>query len=233
VAAASGDVIAFLDDDALASPDWLAQLNRGYAAPDVIGVGGSIDPLWQSGMPAWFPAEFGWVVGCTYLGLPAKPGPVRNLIGCNMSFHRRVFEGLGGFRLGYGCDETDFCIQIRQKWPQEVLLYLPQARVQHRVPRDRASLGYFRSRCYFEGRSKAVVSKLVGARDGLASERAYTFRTLPLGIRRGLSDTIFRRDWSGLARSSAIALGLASTAAGYLSGVVSLADAARERGWEL
>ena len=233
VDAARGEVIAFLDDDAAASPQWLEGIHQGYQDPNVAGVGGTIEPMWESGKPRWFPEEFGWVVGCTYLGMPTEEKPVRNLIGCNMSFRQKIFDELGGFRLGYGCDETEFCIRILQHWPQKLLLYRPQASVQYRVPGDRANLNYFRTRCYFEGRSKAVISWLVGARDGLASERAYTFSTLPRGILRGFSDALLRQDVYGLGRSAAIAFGLAATAAGYLSGKLSVAEAARERGWEL
>src|SRR5512133_2496292 len=63
IAAALGDVLAFMDEDAAAHPDWLAQLQRLYADPQVMGVGGRILPKWLSGRPAWFPAEFEWVVG--------------------------------------------------------------------------------------------------------------------------------------------------------------------------
>src|SRR5205085_69247 len=73
-----------------------------YANLEVIGVGGTVEPLWLHGRPPWFPPEFDWVVGCTYCGMPEVAGPVRNLIGCNMSFRREVFEGVGGFRSGIG-----------------------------------------------------------------------------------------------------------------------------------
>jgi glycosyltransferase involved in cell wall biosynthesis len=229
IAVAQGEVIAFLDEDAVAAPDWLEQLSAGYKDPLVLGVGGAIEPMWLDGRPNWFPEEFNWVVGCTYRGMPWTTAPVRNLIGCNMSFRRRVFEAISGFRSGIGrvgirpvgCEETEFCIRAGQRWPQGVLLYEPRARVHHRVPTSRARWSYFRSRCYAEGLSKALVSRFVGARDGLASERTYTWRTLPHGVIRGLIDTLLRRDPAGLARAAAIIAGLAVTTAGYLAGTVS------------
>jgi len=231
IATARGSVIAFLDDDAVAAPDWLERFRNGYTDANIVGVGGAIEPLWSAGRPTWFPEEFDWVVGCTYRGMPDSTAPVRNLIGANMSFRREVFEELGGFRLGYGCDETDFCIQVRQRWPQKVLLYNPEARVLHRVPASRASWDYFRTRCYFEGGSKAVVSWLVGAQDGLSSERIYTFRTLPWGAIRGFADTILSRNRYGLARAGAITAGLAITTFGYLIGRMFVRNEARKRGW--
>lgn len=231
VAAAHGAIIAFLDDDAIAAPDWLEQLQAAFHNNDVLGVGGAIEPMWLDGQPVWFPTEFNWVIGASYRGMPETITPVRNLFGCNMAFRREVFATLGGFRLGYGCDETEFCIRARQHWPEKVLLYNPQAKVQHKVPASRGRWRYFRTRCYFEGRSKAVVSWLVGRQAGLASERSYTLWTLPGGILRGLADAVLAKDHAGLARATAILAGLAITTAGYLTGTLSVEQAARERGW--
>jgi glucosyl-dolichyl phosphate glucuronosyltransferase len=227
VAAARGAIIAFLDDDATAAPDWLEQLLAGYSSPNVLGVGGAIEPQWHSRRPRWFPEEFDWVVGCTYLGMPREAGPVRNLIGCNMSFRREVFAHIGGFRdqIGRvgarpsGCDETELCIRLRQRLPHALLLYNPLARVHHDVTAARARWGYFRARCLLEGRSKALVARLVGAGAGSATERAYALRTLPRGVARGVVDTLVHCDPGGLARAGAITLGLAITSAGYLQGM--------------
>ncbi|HEY3062705.1 MAG TPA: glycosyltransferase [Chloroflexota bacterium] len=216
IAMATGDVVAFLDDDAAADPDWLGRLLAPYANARVFGVGGYIEPAWTSPPPAWFPDEFRWVVGCSYRGLPAHGGAVRNLIGANMSLRRLVFDEVGGFRgeLGHqgttagGDEETELCIRVRQRWPDAVLWYEPTARVRHHVPASRTTWSYFRTRCFAEGLNKARVARFVGAADGLASERAYTLATLPSGMARALS--------RGQAiRAVAIALGLMVTVAGY------------------
>jgi len=241
VAAAQGAVIAFLDEDAIAAPDWLAQLLNGYEDPHVLGVGGTIEPLWQTARPRWFPAEFDWVVGCSYRGLPQTATAVRNLIGCNMSFRREVFKVVGGFRseigrvgtLPVGCEETELCIRIKQHWPQHTLRYEPQARVRHRVPASRANWRYFSSRCYAEGRSKALVSQFVGAKDGLSAERTYTLHTLPGGILQGLADLILRGDLTGVARAGAIGAGLLTTAAGYVIGTWSKRSVAIDRVYQV
>ena len=93
-----------------------------------MGVGGAIAPVWCGERPKWFPEEFHWIVGCSYRGMPRTPAAVRNLFGCNMSFRREAFDALGGFRLGYGCDETEFCIRLQQRWPHKVVLYNPRSR---------------------------------------------------------------------------------------------------------
>jgi len=204
----------------------LSRLCRHYDDAAVHGVGGKITPNWVSERPFWFPPEFDWVVGCTYLGMPETAAPVRNLIGCNMSFRRELFTEIGGFRDGIGrigtlpvgCEETELCIRAHQKWPERKLLYEPQAKVLHRVPAERGQWRYFRSRCYAEGISKALVTGLVGAQDGLSNERQYTLRTLPAGVWKGMADGFRAQRRGGPQRAAAIICGLTFTACGYLAG---------------
>lgn len=228
LALAQGKIIAFLDDDTLASPDWLKLLCEGFSDARVLGVGGTVHPLWQDQAPAWLPEEFYWVVGCTYRGLPGTVTAIRNPIGANMSFRREVFETVGGFRndigrvgtLPAGCEETELCIRAAQHWPERMFLYQPDAYVSHRVIESRTRWRYFCSRCYAEGLSKAVVTRYVGMKDTLSSETIYILKTLPLGLMRNLLDTLLHRDMSALLRVGVIIAGLAVTTAGYLVGSI-------------
>jgi glucosyl-dolichyl phosphate glucuronosyltransferase len=225
IRAARGSVIAFLDDDASAAPDWLHQLAAAYAEDDVIGVGGSAEASWDTGRPRWFPTEFDWVVGCSYRGLPTRRAIVRNPLGCNMSFRHEAFRIAGDFsplvgRVGtvpVGCEETEFCIRLAGMAPGRVIVYEPAARVSHRVPAARATWRYFRSRCISEGVSKAIVSDLAGSNRALASERRYATRTLPIGVVRALGRGLVELDPAAPMRAAAIVGGLLFTAAGYLS----------------
>jgi glycosyltransferase involved in cell wall biosynthesis len=236
IALARGDVIAFLDDDAFAAPEWLERLAAGYTRPEVLGVGGAVEPRWAGGRPRGFPTEFDWVVGCTYRGLPTSTEPVRNLIGANMSFRREVFDGTLTFRAGIGrvgaqpegCEETELCIRARRGRPGAVLLYDPSARVAHRVPRQRAGWRYFRARCFAEGVSKARVAAAAGRRDGLASERSYARRTLPAGVGHGLRD-LLGGDVTGALRAAGIVAGLAMTTLGFVVGTLRVRRATRRR----
>jgi GT2 family glycosyltransferase len=229
IAVVQADVIAFLDDDAVAPPEWLTYLSQGFKDSSVVGVGGSIEPAWVTGRPGWFPEEFDWVVGCTYRGMPRAVGPIRNLIGANMSFRREIFSEVGGFRSGIGrvgtlpvgCEETEFCIRVHQRFPEAKLLYEPRARIFHQVPPHRGTWSYYLRRCYAEGRSKTMVAQHVGMADGLASERHYTVRTLPAGVARGLTDTVRHASPLGTARAAAIVAGLVVTTTGFVVSQVS------------
>jgi glycosyltransferase involved in cell wall biosynthesis len=225
VAVARGALVAFLDDDALAHPGWLAALTEPFEDPAILGTGGIAAPAWESARPAWMPEEFLWVVGCSYRGLPEQPAEIRNPIGANMAFRRDVLLASGGFtdgigRIGrtpLGCEETELSVRARKLTGGRVL-HLPASGVSHRVTPERATWRYFRRRCWAEGLSKAMVRASVGADAALASERGYVLRTLPTGIWRGLRAS-FRGELAGLARAVAIVAGLTITTAGFLYGI--------------
>lgn len=224
----TGRIVAFLDDDATAENDWVLELAAGYADPSVIGVGGVSEPEWVAGRPPWFPPEFDWVVGCSYRGLPTRTAAVRNMIGSNMSLRRDVFVEIGGFdpsvgRVGanpVGCEETELCIRATTRWPMTRIIHEPRARVHHTVPADRGTWRYFVARCFAEGRSKAQVTRLSGARAGLESERAYTARVLPRGVLSRIRRAMTGRRVGPLQSAAAILAGLGCTVAGYAVGLV-------------
>lgn len=230
--AATSPHVAFLDDDAEASARWLEILAGSYDDPDVAGVGGSTSPVWDGGRPTWFPHEFDWVVGSAYRGMPLRRQEVRNLWGGNMSFRRDLILEIGGFRIGYSCDDTELCIRLRQRWPEKRFVLVPEAQVAHHVDRSRLTVRRFLSRCYFEGGSKAVISRLVGAQDALASERQYAREVLPRGVRQELVEFLTGRNRAAIARAGMILAGLASTTAGYGVGQFAPARAAAKRGWD-
>jgi glycosyltransferase involved in cell wall biosynthesis len=226
VSVSSGTIVAFLDDDAWANERWVEQLRRHYQDRMVLGVGGSATPDWEAERPRWFPEEFDWVVGCSYRGLPTTAAPVRNFLGCNMSFRRSAFGVAGGFDPGLGRagdrpvgdEETEFCIRLSTRIPGALLVYEPAANVSHLVPAARARWRYFLSRCYSEGLSKAAVTRLAGASAGLATERRYVVRTLPAAIGRDLWSAIRMREPAYLRQAGAVCAGLLMTVAGYAVG---------------
>ncbi len=239
-AATQGTILAFLDDDAIAHADWLENLTACYTNPDVAGTGGKIEPRWSEKCPSWFPNEFNWVIGCSYRGLPTEITPVRNVIGANMSVRKEIFTLIGGFRESFGNkkgtstgqtgskwlhhhagdEETEFCMRATQQLPGSKWLYTPLAVVQHCVPPRRARWRFFLWRCYDEGLGKASLAKLHNTQTALSSERTYTFKVLPTGVRQGLADTFLRFDVTGVLRAGAIVTGLAITTVGYLVGSI-------------
>lgn len=224
---ATGTVVAFLDDDAAAAPGWLAALLEAYLDPAALGAGGPVEPLWRAPRPSWFPAEFDWVVGCTYAGMDARNGRIRNPIGANMSIRADVLRRAGGFsprlgrrKLGFSvsgkarisgkaesCEETELCIRAAKMHPGGYFAYRDGARVSHVVPAQRTTWKYFVHRCLIEGAAKAALTAIAGS-DGLGTENRYVREVLPRAVIVALLTGAPRR-------ALAITSGLALTAFAY------------------
>lgn len=225
IAASLGNVVAFVDDDAQVQPGWLELHRDHYRDPTVMGVGGNARPVWPAERPPWFPPEFDWVVGSSHRGLPVDPTPVRNVLGCNMSFRRHALDSVGGFNSEIGsvggtlmrCEDTELCIRLNQKFPDSLLLLDPEIKVRHWVSDDRTDLRYFVRRCYWEGFSKQRLSAMVGPSDALSTERKYVSSVLPRAFARELiaSVTSPGRRLAHLGQCAALVIGLGATIYGY------------------
>ena len=227
VGLADSDIVAFLDDDAEAAPDCLERLMAMYDDPDVLAVGGRVEPVWEAGRPGFFGKELDWIVGCSYRGMPRVASEVRNVIGANMSFRLEVLRRVGGFNLSLGrqgstplgCEETEICIRSKMGAPGSRIVYEPAAVVHHHVPASRGTLSYMLSRSWSEGISKAQVSQIVGHKRALGPERRYVRSVLPRAIVSGIHDWGWDGQPAGLGRAGAVVAVLACTAAGYVRGL--------------
>jgi hypothetical protein len=138
IEAAAGDVVAFLDDDAVPHPRWLRYLSRHYANPSTGGVGGyTVDNTgvrWQVRKTvcdrfgnAFFPDDLFDERQLNFPGTPLYP----SLLGTNSSFRTEALREIGGFdhTFAYLLDETDVCLRLVDAgWH---VLYEPSAMVFH------------------------------------------------------------------------------------------------------
>ncbi|HEV3366877.1 MAG TPA: glycosyltransferase family 2 protein [Acidimicrobiales bacterium] len=134
---ATGDVLAFIDDDAFAERDWLENLLAQFADPAVGGVGGrqirkQPGELVEGVDAIGLLLEDGTLTG-NFAADPGRSLPVDHLLGANMAFRRSVIESLGGIRDGYAgtCirEETDLCLRVAHAGYR--LTYTPDAVVEH------------------------------------------------------------------------------------------------------
>jgi glucosyl-dolichyl phosphate glucuronosyltransferase len=223
IAASTGDLIAFLDDDAIADPQWLKLLEKEFDVKTTVGVGSAVTPLWGGKKPRWFPDEFLWVVGCSYVGL--KAGRVRNVIGAGMCVKKAAFDWVGGYdsRLGrmgsnlpISCEETEFCIRVTNFAQGCQFVYQPSSKVLHRVSKGRGTIKYFLLRCFAEGVSKGRLVNITESRAPFNPERRYIIVVLSTGFLRGFGELIWSLDVWGPIRSLAICVGLSSAVVGFL-----------------
>ena len=120
IAAASGEIVAFIDDDAVPEPPWLAELAAAYEDERVAGAGGIV--VDKTGMRLQYEYALCDRLGCPSfdcrLPFPREtlPGddPVLYLQGTNMSFRREKLVAIGGFdeRLAYLYDDVDICLRM-------------------------------------------------------------------------------------------------------------------------
>jgi len=218
---AKGEVVAFIDDDAVADKNWLGNMVKNYDEDDVVGTGGPVEPVWETNRPAWFPAALDWVVGCTFDVSPHEKSSVRNPIGCNMSFRKSVFDVAGYFAttLGrrstimIGSEEAEFCVRLSRALPKTRVVYDPTARVFHWVPRSRAKAGYLIKRSFYEGYSKAMMTKAQSKSDVLIPEKNYLGH-LFVELFPSYLKSIYKLD--RLAKLAAIWVSLLSVLTGYV-----------------
>ena len=164
----TGEVVAFLDDDAIADKRWIEELVSVYERRDAIAVGGKMTPIWVAGKPRYLPEEFYWLVGVTHRGF-AEPGEeVRNTFGSNISFRTRVFEDLGGFESQVGrrddknlqAEEPEFGARMREAYGRGVV-YNPSAMVGHKVFEFRTRKRWLLERAFWQGYSKRAIETTV------------------------------------------------------------------------
>ncbi len=171
----SGDIIIFIDDDAYIGKDYLENLVKNYEDSDTIGVGGKILPQGRSPSPE----EIYWIEGFTYKGYPEKRCVVRNMLGCNMSFRKYVFDflmfnpNLGKIEGNFiTAEETEFCIHVSSKFCGKKIIYDPELVVYHKIYKYRQKLDYILHSSYNEGVAKAYISEF-HCDNSLSTESSY------------------------------------------------------------
>lgn len=223
VTACATSLVAFVDDDAIPDPGWLANLRAAFDGGDVVVAGGHARPRWAAEEPRWLAPELLWTVGCSYAGM-VREGAARNPLGCNMLFATAVFDRVGGFdpavgRLGskpLGCEETELCLRARREQPGAGIVIVEGAEVEHLVTEERCRPRYVLRRCFYEGISKALV-RLLSDSSALDTERGYVTHALPAATLRALR-AIPREGTTALLRALLIPASLLAAAAGYVLG---------------
>ena len=115
---AAGDVVAFIDDDSVPDPRWVADLADGYTSADIGGTGGLVFD--HTGVKLQYKYSACSRTAVTEFGLTppfdrySRPGadPFLYLQGTNCSFRRDVLAEIGGFNdeIEYYLDETEVCL---------------------------------------------------------------------------------------------------------------------------
>jgi hypothetical protein len=146
VAATTGSVRRVLGDDAAACDEWVGACRSATRiATSRVWVGARCRGGAQRGRRGFHPSSIGLSGARISECRTHRRGPaISSAATCRTA--ETCLDALGGFRLGYGCDETEFCIRLHQRWPERRILYVPDATVDHNVPPSRTTFRRFMSR---------------------------------------------------------------------------------------
>lgn len=184
LAHARGTYVAYIDDDAVAAPDWLQAIVDAFRTQvdgrTIASAGGPVDLIWPAPRPDWLPDKVLPTLGYVNYGdTPRELGDDEWLYGLNMAFARAALEEIGGFSAGLGREgnrkhlisNEEILPQLEFRKRGYVTFYHPAALVRHNVQPDRMSPEWFLRRYYWQGVSDSLMSKQIDNPSRMACAR--------------------------------------------------------------
>lgn len=193
IARARAPIVAFIDDDVEAAPDWLLQLVRAFEAhPEIDVIGGRVRPAWHRPAPPWLTSRHHGAVA-----VQDRPAPMlvnaanasACLISANLACRAAACLAVGGFSPRYPrCQDREFQLRLWKAGFQG--LYLPHIEVSVDVPDDRRTKQYHRRWQRTTGKYHARMRyrDLVDVTGALVERCHRTFLDTPLFVWRDCLD---------------------------------------------
>jgi glycosyltransferase involved in cell wall biosynthesis len=162
----NGQILCFLDDDAVPQPEWLARLCKVFEQYEkVMCSGGIVIPNYETTPPLWFDEYYEGFFSPKFTNrhsthittYPYYP------YGANFAVRMIAFSIVGVFdpKLGYRgtnlipAEETEFLRRLERAGYQ--IAIDPSAVVRHIIPSERLTEIYFLQRAYAQGRANAIL----------------------------------------------------------------------------
>lgn len=217
---ATGDVIAYIDDDAELTSGWAEALSSSLASnPSVIGVTGAIVPNWEvNADAAIFPESLYWMIGCTAWRESTMPRFIESAQSLNTGYRREAFsahrfkihqfkdEDRASLHSGLQGDDVDFALRVTSGTKRK-LCYDPSMRIMHKVPHSRMRITYVSRYAFWQGFTEARYRHRKLAKERYSSAISPLLRTL-------VHDSLPRKE-SGR-RQAVLLAALLSFGLGYL-----------------
>lgn len=160
--------VAYLDDDAIATPQWLERmldfLENAEPQPGVVG--GKIEPIWELPRPAWLSDRMAGAL--SIVNWSEKPIIMTDkhwIAAANIGFPRSVLEEIGGFRADLGrrgsclLSNEEIFARLQIERNGHACYYNPEIVVEHHVHASRVNQSWFKRRSYWQGISETVMNK--------------------------------------------------------------------------
>jgi glycosyltransferase involved in cell wall biosynthesis len=166
-------ILAYLDDDAVASAQWLQVLHDAFQQNEKLAIaGGKVTLLWAEGMepPRWLSSGLAGNLGAYDLGDATvyidRPGLTPR--GLNYSVRQSFLAQIGGFDLNLGRVGKNLLSNEELMMTERALelgwqvAYLPEAIVAHNVAPERVRRAWFLNRGWWQGISECYREQLAG-----------------------------------------------------------------------
>ncbi|MCU0549667.1 MAG: glycosyltransferase family 2 protein [Leptolyngbya sp. Prado105] len=170
---AYGEILAYLDDDAIASPHWLTTLYNAYRSNTKLAIaGGKVTLIWTDGLsaPEWLSDGLAGNLGAYDLGdaIVKIEQPGLTPRGLNYSIRKKFFDQIGGFDPNLGrvgknllSNEELHTTNLALQTGWEVA-YIPNAHVAHHVAPERVNRQWFLNRGWWQGISECYREQIAG-----------------------------------------------------------------------
>jgi glucosyl-dolichyl phosphate glucuronosyltransferase len=162
---ARGTWVGYLDDDAIARPDWAPRLDAALRAlpASVAMVGGRIEALWPAGQrSSHVSARWLLMLSCVDTAVPGRVADGSNVCGANFAVRRDALRAVGGFPIELGrvggrliSGEESFVIRRLEHLGLDTV-YEPGFAVQHCIEAKRLTRPWIAQRAYWEGVTRVV-----------------------------------------------------------------------------
>ncbi len=173
-------LVAYIDDDAYASPQWLAAIVAAFVNELVVCVGGPVSLDWQGERPTWLPVQYESLYTSVDHGDEKRTlTPREYLVGANIAFRRDWLESIGGFSTELGRKGNCLLSGEEARVFQAVFaagrqaVYEPAASVQHRVTPERKNRRWLFRRLFWDGATQPILDTGIGQRPSVYLGQAF------------------------------------------------------------
>jgi len=227
---ATGDIIAFIDDDAIPDPEWAETIIHTFNDDDVGAVTGEVIPLWEHEEMSWFPKELHWMISCSYIMTPDQKEEVERGFGTNMAFKRDLLDDAGMFDTNLGIkgtnwvggEDTDMFLSIKEAGKK--VIFNPDARVLHKVYAYRIGTKNIMKRAFDGGVSVAIMKKVRRYDMKNSTEDAYLKRLLFEFYPKVFKELVRKSSMVPLKRMAVVGAVMMFEGVGYLYGMLISGD---------
>ncbi len=225
----NGDILAFIDDDAIPCPNWMNEIIKTFLKDGKIGaVTGDIIPTWEDNNMSWFPKELHWMISCSYILTPKKEKEVERGFGTNMAFRREMFQRIGEFNTELGIngknwvggEDTDMFLRVKKNGIK--IIFNPNVKVHHKINKERIYIKNLIKRAINGGLSVAIMKKLFKYNPSSSTENTYLKYLLLEFYQRKLRDLINTQSNIALKQLIIVTMVLFCEFIGYSFGLFSI-----------